>query len=250
MKHRASTFLSMLLLTAAAAAPVRAGELLIPLSAGTAPDGTAYTTRVWVSNTGTVDRRLTYKLIAPGTDGSKAAAAGSVTIPAGDTVLATNLAPAGQSGMLLVSGAPQLLITPRLEGAAPNGSLRAAAAGPLVSGSDLIPARGTLHLHGLSQKQGGLSTDLSLINASRKAAQCTVDALRDNGSQIGNEIRLTLPPLSVRVFERALAAFGASNIDEARFAISCDQAFYGYARVYKPGGGELNVVTPARALGN
>src|ERR1043165_6060502 len=112
MNHR---ILSALLLTGLLAAPLTAGELLIPLAAGSAPDGTAYSTRVWVTNTGGVSRRLSYTFIAPGVDGTKVAVSGSFAVPPGDTVLAKNLAPAGKSGMLLVSGAPQLSITPRLE---------------------------------------------------------------------------------------------------------------------------------------
>jgi hypothetical protein len=165
-------------------------------------------------------------------------------------VLATGLAPVGQSGILLVSGAPQLLVTARLEAAAPDGSLRAAAAGPVVSGHQLAAGRTTLQLHGLSQKPVGLSTDLHVINASRQPAQCGLDAFRFDGSRIAPTVSVTLPPLSVRVFEKALATLGVADVDEARFAVSCDQAFYTYARVYKPGGGELNLMTPSGALGH
>jgi len=226
-----------------------AGELIVPISAGAASDGTASTTRLWVTNSGGVARRLTYTFIAPGADGTKVKAGGSLSIPAGETVLAKNLAPAGKSGMLLVSGAPQLLITPRLEASGANGALRAATAGPVVSGLVISPGDGTLHLHGLTHRQGGLITDLYVINASRQAAQCTVDAFRDTGTPIGTTLRLTLPPLSSQVVEKALAGFGATSIDEARLAISCGQAFYTYARVAKPGSAELNIVTPAPALG-
>jgi hypothetical protein len=245
-RHR---ILSALVLTVLLAAPLAAGELILPLAAGTAPDGTAYSTRVWVTNPGAVSRRLTYTFIAPGADGTKAKAGGTLTIPAGDTLLAKNLGPAGKSGMLLVSGAPQLSITPRLEAVGPNGALRCATAGPVVSGVELAPGNGTLHLHGLSHRQGGLITDLYVINASRQATQCTVDAFRDTGGRIGTTLRFTLPPLSSRVIDKALPSFGATGIDEARLAVTCGQAFYAWARVYKPGGGELNVVTPAPALG-
>jgi hypothetical protein len=246
MNHRV---LSALLLTALSAAPLAAGELILPLAAGTAPDGTAYTTRLWVTNPGAVSRRLTWTFIAPGADGTKVKAGGTLSIPAGDTVLAKNLAPAGKSGMLLVSGAPQLSITPRLEAVGPNGALRGATAGPVVSGVEITPGSGTLHLHGLSHRQGGLITDLYVINASRVATQCTVDAFRDTGSPIGTTLRFTLPPLSSRAIEKALASFGTTGIDEARVAVSCTRAFYAWARVAKPGGAELNAVTPAPALG-
>lgn len=249
MNHR--IFSRILLLAAALAwtAPASAGELIVPLSAGTAPDGTTYGTRVWITNTGSVARRLSYTFIAPGANGTQATTRQSAPIAPGATILATNLAPAGQNGMLLLSGAPQLQVTPRLEAHGPNGALRAAAAGPLAGDLQLAPAGGSLHLHGLSQKNGGLTTDLYLINASRKQTQCTVNAYRDNGTVITSNMRYTLPALSVRVLEKALATYGAPDVDEARFAISCDQPFFAWSRVYKPGGGELNVMMPARPLG-
>jgi hypothetical protein len=244
MSHR---ILSALLLTAACAAPAFAGELLIPLASGTAADGTTWSTRLWVTNTGAVARSWTSTFIAQGADGTKAPAGKSFTVAAGATVPATNLAPAGQSGLLLVSGAPQLLLTARLEGKGKDGALKASSAGPLISGHDLAPAGGTLHLHGLSHRQNGLITDLYLVNAARQTAQCTVDAYRDDATRIGGG-RYTLPPLSLRAVEKALAVFGSTGIDEARITVTCDQAFYAYARVAKPGSGEMNVMTPPAAL--
>jgi hypothetical protein len=248
MRHH-QRLIATLLLTAACAAPLAAGELIVPLAGDTAADGTAYATRVWVTNTGSTPRRWTYSFIAPGTDGTRAGTGRAITVAPGATVLATGLAPSGQGGMLLVSGPAQLLTTARLEATGPNGALRGATAGPLVSATELAPARATLHLHGLSQKQGGLVTDLHLINAARQPAQCTVDAFREDGSRIAATARYTLPALSVRALDRALAGLGATSIDEARFAVSCDKAFYAFARVYKPGSAELNVVTPSRPLG-
>ncbi|HEX3528629.1 MAG TPA: hypothetical protein VH988_16315 [Thermoanaerobaculia bacterium] len=231
------------------AAPVRAGEVLVPLSAGVAADGTTYTTRVWVTNVGSAARRWTPTFITPGVDGTKAAAGSPLTVNPGATVPVTNLAPAGKGGMLYVNGAPQLVITARLEGTGKDGSLRAAVAGPLVTGRDLAAGGSTVQLHGLSQKQGGLTTDLYLINAARQAAQCTVSAFGADGGTIATAVRYTLPALSLKTVEGALAQFGATSIDEARIAVSCDQAFYAYARVYKAGSGELNVMTPPRSLG-
>ena len=241
--------LSALLLSAALAAPLTAGELIIPLSAGTAADGTSYTTRIWITNTGSVPRRWTSTFVAPGADGTKAPAGKSLAIGPGATVVAGNLAPAGQSGILLVSGAPQLVTTARLESTGKDGSLRAATAGPLVSGPVITAGHGTLQIHGLSHRQGGLSTDLYLVNTSRQPAQCTIAGFRDDGSRTGADVRSAVPPLSMRVIENALPALGAGGVDEARASISCDQNFYAFARVAKPGSGELNVMTPPRALG-
>jgi hypothetical protein len=242
-------FFFALLLSAALAAPLTAGELIIPLAAGTAADGTAYTTRIWITNTGSVARRWTSTFVAPGADGTKAPAGRSLTIGPGATVVAGNLAPAGQSGILLVNGAPQLVTTARLEAAGKDGALRAAAAGPLISGREITAGHGTLQLHGLSHKQGGLISDLYLVNTSTQPAQCTLTGFRDDGSRTGADVRTTVPPLSMRVIEKVLASLGTTDANEAHASVSCDQNFYAFARVAKPGSGELNVMTPPRALG-
>src|SRR5437016_5170941 len=90
------------------ATPLMAGEILVPLSAGVAADGTTYSTRVWITNVGSTARRWTPSFIASGADGTKASTGSPVTVNPGATVPVTNLAPAGQNGMLYVNGAPQL----------------------------------------------------------------------------------------------------------------------------------------------
>jgi hypothetical protein len=244
MKHRT---LYAFLLTVAAATPLAAGELLLPLTMGSA-GGTTYSTRVWVSNTGAVPRRWTSTFIAPGSDGTRPHAGRTLTVGPGATLQVTDLAPAGRDGMLLISGAPQVMTTARLEAVGADGRLQAAVAVPLVGGRQLAAGHGTLHLHGLSNRQGGLVTDLLLLNASRQTAQCSVDAFGDGGAHLGATLHYSLPPRSVKAVARALPLFGATSVDEARLAVSCDQAFYAQARVYKPGSGELNLVAPSRAL--
>jgi hypothetical protein len=253
MRHR---LLPALLLLASGAItavrPLAAGEVLVPLSGGRAADGTTYATRLWVTNTGAASRRLTYTFLAPSADGTRTAAAGSLAVAPGATVVAAGLAPAAARGALLLSGAPQLLVTARLEAVGPDGGLRAAAASPVLTGHQLAARQSTIVLHGLSNSPRNLTTDLHLVNAARQAAQCTVDAFHFDGSRIGSTLRLTLPPLSVRIFERFLDGLGVADvadIAETRVAVSCDQAFYAYARVYKPGGGELNLMVPTRPLG-
>src|SRR5262249_1149440 len=79
---------------------VPAGDLLLPLAGGVAADGTTYSTRLWITNTGAATRRLSATFVAPGADGTRVATGPVVSVAPGATVLATGLAPAGQSGML------------------------------------------------------------------------------------------------------------------------------------------------------
>jgi hypothetical protein len=246
--HRSRFAPFVLAAVLSSAAPLAAGELLVPLATGVAADGTVYSTRVWVSNTGASTRRWTATYIAPVADGTQSAAGDSIAVNPGATVQVTGLAPNGQAGMLLISGAPQLLVTARLEATGADGAPRAAVAGPLVRGRDLAAANSTVELHGLSNRPGGLITDFHLINASRTPSQCQVDPFRADGSRITDTIVLKMPALSVRVFEKALDILKATNLDDARFAVTCDQDFYTYARIYKPGSAELNIMRPADAL--
>src|SRR6187549_249059 len=104
-------------LTVAAAVPALAGDVLIPLAANQQTTGNlTYSTKVWVSNPTASSLAFTTRFYPAGTDGTKAAPASSAVVVApGTTVVLTGVAPAGSSGMLSLTGAPQLSAGARLE---------------------------------------------------------------------------------------------------------------------------------------
>src|SRR5262249_25549491 len=95
MRHRhrlpSAPLLAAALLPPPAPPAVTAGDLLLPLAGGVAADGTTYSTRLWITNTGAATRRLSATFVAPGADGTRVATGPVVSVAPGATVLATGL---------------------------------------------------------------------------------------------------------------------------------------------------------------
>jgi hypothetical protein len=228
--------------------PAFAGEVYVPFASNKLINGSLYQTRVWVTNASTAVRSCDVRFIEEDTDGTKPGTKTTLNVPAGVTMVVTNVAPSGKSGILEVSGAPQLTVTSRLDVFAPNGDPAATLNVPVVSTGNVIAAGKTAEIQGLEQTQRGTTTDFGLLNLNRSAAQCTVKAYRANASQISQTVVLTLQPLSVRHFDGALTSLGAGLVSDVRIDVSCDKQFFPYSLVYKPGASEAAFVTPSQTL--
>jgi hypothetical protein len=231
----------------ASLAPAFAGEVYVPFATSKPLGGAIYQTRVWVSNTGTADRRADVRFIDENTDGSNGTPS-SVNVPGGRTVLLTNVAPGGKNGMLEISGAPQLVVTSRLDVVTATGGNLASVGVPVVAVSNVIGAKKVAQLQGLERTARGTVTDYGLLNLNRSSTQCTIKAFRADNTQISQTVVLTLQPLSVRHYDEALLSLGQTLISDVRIETSCDKQFYPYALVYKPGASETAFIGPSETL--
>jgi len=243
-----------LLLSAAGAlallpAPALAGDVFVPLASQVSIGGATYATRVWISNPDQSPRHFATLFIPQGIDGTtQKAASGNVTVPPSATAALTGAAPTGQSGLLEVSGAQQLVVGARLEVTDANGNLLGTATIPAVSQDNALAAGGFVELLGLERSAGGMITDFSLINLDGSAAQCAVAAFSPDGHALAPVATLSLPPLSRRDFPDVLATLGAQLIADGRIVASCDHTFFAFAMVYQPGGAAVQFVGPSPAL--
>ncbi len=225
-----------------------AGDAVIPIASNQTENGANYLTKIWVTNQGGVSRGFSMKFVAADANGVQARPTPKVTVRPGATVLLNNVAPAGRPGMLIASGAPQLVLSARLEGAGPNGAA-AVANLPVITGAQVAVADATLLLQGLSRRPSGLTTSIHVVNAARQTATCTLKAFRRNGQQIAGNMTITNKPLSLRSFEDALGVLNENDIVDARFLISCNKPFYAFARVQRTGTTELEFVAPSATVG-
>jgi hypothetical protein len=235
--------------------PLLAGEVFVPLASNRTVGGAGGTTsrpKIWVTNTGSAPRRFTTLFIENGTDGNQLAdpnPASGIIVAGGTTAVLTNTAPAGKVGMLEIQGAPQLVLTARIEALDSNGTLLSSANLPMVSLANTAAARTTLDLQGLERAgSGGAVTDFVVLNLSRQAAQCTLTAFRANSTQINQTAVLALPPLSQRIFTDALAGLGEDFVTDTHFQVSCDHPFYTYALAYRLGGPQTDYIAPSTSL--
>lgn len=221
-------------------------EAWVPFASNRTVSGTVYRTKLWVTNSGTVERRFTTAFVANAASGTNlTGTGGTLTLPGGGTILLGTLTPNGKIGMLEVAGAPQLVINARLEAIGTDGQIVGSTQLPVVSEDNLLKAGATAHLQGAELTGRGTLTDLGVINFSRDAASCTVKAYRPNGTQIGQTVQLGFLPLQPRHFDGALTTMGQTSLSDTRFAVSCNQPFFAYALVYKAGGPETSFVVPS-----
>jgi hypothetical protein len=242
-----------LLLAAAAPAllptAALAGTVFVPLASQLSLGGATYSTTVLVTNPDQAARHFSTLFIPQGTDGTaQRAGASTITVPPSATATLTGVAPTGQSGLLEISGAQQLVVGARLEVTDAAGAMLGVAAIPAVSQDNALAAAAFMELQGLQRSAGGMITDFSLINLDGSAAQCTVAAFAPDGHGLAPPALLSLLPLSRRDFSDVLAILGAGVIADARIVATCDHTFYGFALVYQPGGAAIQYVGPSPAL--
>ena len=238
-----------LLLSLATVPTLLAGTIYVPITKDEI-QGKQYKTKIWVTNASSVPRRFTTLFLAADTDGTKRdnAAPQSLTVPAGGTLLLTNLGPAGKVGMVEVTGAPQLVVTARIDASGLAGAPSASAHLPVVSSENQLGGGDTAHLQGLTRLQAGALTSLGVLNLAKESNQCTVAAFRSNGTQVAGTAIVTVQPLTVREFTDAYGLLQETQIADAYLAVTCDHDFYVYATVLDPTSAQTVYVTPAYAL--
>jgi hypothetical protein len=228
-------------------APLMAGDVYVPLAANTTLGASTYRTLLIVTNTGGASADLNVTFFASGTDGTSGQPS-SFSLPAGATLRLYNAVPAGARGMFEISGAPEIVVSARIEALAGNGNVLASAQVPAFSAANVFGPGERAGLLGLEQTAAGAKSDFGLMNLSAQPAQCTVDAFRAKGGRIAETIRLSLPPRSNRDFAGALGTLGQTAIKDVRFDVSCDKTFATYALVYRAGGPETVILGPAASL--
>lgn len=244
------TCLLGLLVLLMALAPAFAGTVYVPVSGNRAAGGVTYLTRLWLANPGTVSRRVTILFLLAGTDGTQRTGVTpqGLNMPPNGTLVLTNLAPDGASGLLEITGAPQVLATARLDVLDAQRAVAASAYVPAISSKNLVAKNGTADLLGLARSDGGPVTHLSLVNLGQKVAQCTVRAAFANGTPIGAAAVVTVPPVAVRRFDDVFNGFGATAIIDARLSATCDQDFSAFAEVLGTAAPSAVLVTPTVTL--
>ena len=235
-------------LVACAAAPALAGDVLIPLAANQQSTGNlTYSTRIWVSNPSTTSLSFTSRFFPAGTDGTKAAPASTAMVVApGATVVLTGVAPLGSSGMLSLTGSPQLSTVARVESFIGGQSVGLSDV-PSINSTNVYAAGAFAQLPGLQRVNGTAFSDVFVYNLEAKVAQCTLRIYQSNGAQIGAAATATLLPLQRRDFIDTINILGLADLADVRVQVSCDHKFF-LAGLVRRTSGELAFVVPAATL--
>jgi hypothetical protein len=224
--------LGSFLLALTLALPAAAGEVYIPFLAADAPgtdSGRSTSSMVALYNLGGVHRRYVVRFTPAGEDGRQVR----------ELVATELLEPQGSrqesccnrgSGLLVVSGAPQIAVGARLgltfNQPPPNGLLTRM---PVLTARDALRPGTTAVLHGLQGTSvGSIVSSLGILNLGTATAECAVEI--GIFEHFYPELRQVLvPPLSVAafpdVFSRLRGPKGPGSF-ETRTRVRCDQPFY------------------------
>lgn len=218
--------------------PVFAGALYVPAENG-AP---AFTTRVWVTNEGSVARSLSLFLISGSTDGTVRTGGPEpthISVPPGRTVV-LNPAPTGFEGLIEIDADPELVVGARR---VPRFQPPEEAVGtpvPVVSSTNSVAGDGMQTVQGWQRAASdAVVTNLRVVNLGHRAALCTVGAFAPGGEALAIVHLEEQPPLSLRSFDDALAQLGKKQVRDHRVQVTCDQRFYVYSTVTEPDGAAI-----------
>lgn len=227
---------------AASLSPAHAGFVYVPVLDRTGPSGSTHATEVWLSNSGTQERRYGVLFIPAGSNGTQrpSPSVKGTVLPLRTNKLVGITSP-GAPGLLEVEGGTQVLVHARMASSPASGATEV----PVISSDNALPAGAVAHLQGLFRDASGAYTELEIVNVSTEAAACDVRFFRADGTQIGGAATVAVPPLSLRQFGDVFSVLGAPSLADARAQVSCDRLFYAFAAVFNPARTLLSFVNPS-----
>lgn len=233
------------LMAAASVSPAFAGFVYVPVLDRNGSGGSTHRTEVWLSNSGTQERRYGALFLPAGTNGTQRPVPSTkASVLAGRTSKLVGISTPGAPGLLEIEAGTQVLIHARLANS-PSGGFAGYTQIPVISSDNALTAGTAAHLQGLLRDGSGSYTDLDIVNLANQAAACTIGFFRADGTQIGATATVAVPPLSMRHFGDALGIVGATSVADARAQVSCNQLFFAFAPVFNPARTLLTFVTPS-----
>jgi hypothetical protein len=240
------------------ALPARAGQAYIPFVASDPPgfdSGRSTTPSLYLYNLGSVARRYSVRFVP----------AGAIGLEGGELVQADILAPqtfvtvsccSRQSGVLVVSGAPQIAVSAELFEIIDRPSHAILTRLPVFTARDALPAHGSALLQAIGWTANGLLTSsLGILNFGSHPAHCSVGGFVDEPERFSDLRNLVVAANSTTaladVIGQRIASLGTFASYSARPTVTCDQPFYPFAINYEGGSlPDIEVVLPAVVLGN
>lgn len=233
------------LVAALSASPVFAGFVYVPVLDRNGPSGSSHVTEVWLSNSGSQERRYGVLFLPAETDGTQRPEPSTkASLPPLRTGKLVGISAPGAPGLLEIEAGTQVLVHARMA-SSPASGFAAGTEVPVISSDNALAAAETAHLQGLYRDLSGAYTDLDIVNLATRTATCDVRFFRADGTQIGGTASITAPPLSLRHFGDVFLLLGTTSIADARSEVTCDQQFFAFAPVFTPARTLLSFATPS-----
>jgi hypothetical protein len=237
--------LGLAFVTVLSVSPVFAGFVYVPVLDRSGPGGSTHLTEVWLSNSGTQERRYGTLFLPAGSNGTQRPVPSTkATLLPLRTSKLVGISSPGAPGLLEVEAGTQVLVHARMANS-PASGFAGTTEVPVISSDNALTAGSSAHLQGLFRDPSGSYTDLAVVNLSNQPAACDVQFFRNDGTQIGGTARVGVQPLSLRSFGDALLLLGAPSVADARAQVSCNQLFFAFAPLFTASRTLLSFVTPS-----
>lgn len=247
MNMRRLAVLLAMALFALASTPASAGTVYVTLAMNASIGGEPYETVLTVTNPSTENKSFTTNFIPAATDGAdreKGVEFPETTIPAGSTRILRDLIPEGSTGMLEITGDPELTVRATLvrdRGNAPGAEV------PVVTSDNVVPALTDVYLQGI-RKDGARTTGLGIANISSEQINCRIDAETAAGGVLTNARPVAIPPLSMLHTPDFLAWINNQSGSDVTAVVRCSGESYPFAQVLNHDTGAVAAIDPATTL--
>jgi hypothetical protein len=221
------------------AAPMRAETVYVPVVEPVNAAGTPLATQLWISNFGNVERSYATALL----QGDAAAKSIGATVPADRAMYLDKVAAEGETGLLAIDAAQDLLVNAWVKST--HGKQIFYAGLPVISSQNQAAAGATVYLNGVGREGSRDVSQVALANLGQTAAQCQVDVVDANGAFLRSAGSVEVPAKSLSRFDDALGLRGEAA---ATAKVSCDQPFYALASMVDAKTSEVSFVNPSAAI--
>jgi len=254
----------LLLFLSSLAAPLWAHGVFVPLPRNPSQGALEYKVKILATNQGNQTRRFQVAEVVPEpSEPPSEELLADLAVPARKVGVFEMLATENASGLLRVTGAPQMVIGAVLE-VRENGELIDTVSLPGVTApeeddhqeSGILRHSGSLDHHAQVQglalaADGSVSTDLVLLNLDEEErAECAIEFFTAEGQSLARLAEIVGPIGAAtsldRVFEAVLLPENRRDLENIRAKVDCaDGTFYTWAAVYRNGGRDVVFLTPS-----
>ena len=222
-----------------------AGTFYVPVVQPSASDGHRLPTHLWISNLGTGETSYRTSFLPVGVDGAafkSLAESAPQKVKVGRIQVVDDAAESGRTGLLAIEAESELQVDAWVE--TRHGRQTFMGGLPILSEANRFEAGGEAFLNGVSPVR---TAQLALVNLGAESTACSVDFVRMDGTLAGGNAQVSLPAVSMKLFDDALGL--RAMTEDVSVRATCDQPFYAFSVEKNPSNSRVSFISPADKAG-
>jgi hypothetical protein len=221
-----------------------AGTVYVPVVQPSASDGHRLPTHLWISNLGTGDISYRSSFLPVGVDGAafkSIVESAPQRVAVDRTQVVDDAAESGRTGLLAIEADSEVQVDAWVE--THHGRQTYMGGVPIISDANRFEAGTAAFVNGVSRVH---TAQIALVNLGADSASCAVDFVRADGTLAGGNAQVTVPAVSLGLFDDAL---GLRQMQEdVSVSASCDQPFFAFAVENNPRNSRVTFISPASQI--